>query len=238
MNQHAFTIKSIAAALFGIGLATSAFATPIESGSGSASCELNAAVFGSSACSLQTITPHAAWQQPGAGDLSGSGALWVSYANTGIGAGNVLAPTPDDTTATPGNLSSTPWLMKITENFVVDAGGGSILLQVWADDTAEVYLDGVLKMAANFSQGTCAVGTIGCEPNEYFLLDEGLTAGSHSIDFYVYQLGQDRNPNANPFGILYSGDVSSLTLSEVPGPAGIGLLGLGLLGIGAARRRR
>lgn len=234
MYLHSCVIKMATVAILGAGLATAAVATPIESGSGSATCELNADIFGNSDCTLQSITPHALWQQPGVGNLSGSDAVWVSYANTGINDGNQLAPTPND----PNNLASTPWLMKVTETFDVGAGGGSLLLRTWADDTAAVFLDNVQQMAANFSQGTCAVGAIGCEPGEYFLLDVSLTAGTYSIDFYVYQLSADQNPDANPFGLLYSGDVSSLNPAEVPGPAGVGLLGLGLLGIGAARRRR
>ncbi len=235
MGIRSFIVKAVGAAVVISGFAVSASAAPLLSGSGSATCELNTSVFGSSSCTLQVITPHAAWQVPAA---TGTAAEWVSYANTGVSAGNVLAPTPDDTSATPGDLSSVPWLMKVTETFSIGASGGNLFMQIWADDTASVYLNGSLLKAPNFTQETCAIGDIGCEPDEFGLFNEALAQGSYTLDIYVYQLGRDRNPNSNPFGLLYAGDVDGLTEQEVPAPAGLAFLGLGLLVAGLRSRRK
>jgi len=55
--------------------------------------------------------------------------------------------------------------MTITETFL--AGTGSTLqLEVWADDTARIRIDGTEMIAPNFSQNICAGGVIGCEPGE------------------------------------------------------------------------
>lgn len=198
-----------------------ASATPLDSVPGGASCELNSNLFNDTSCALQGITPHNAWQSNNPG---GTNAVWVSYANTGIG-GDTLAPT-----------SQNDWIMKVTETFNVGAGGGSILLQIWADDTAGVYLDGALKASPVFGQDVCADGPIGCEPDEFYALSEGLAAGNHTLEIYTYQVGTGTTVNSNPFGLIYAGDVSGLVPNEVPVPAALGLFLVGAFGLMGRRR--
>ncbi len=162
-----------------------------------------------------TITPHPAWQT---NDPLGNGAAWVSYADTGQGGlseGNHLTGAPDS-----------DWIFSISETFI----GTAVDLKIWADDTAQVFLDGVLQKAWNTTQGTCAVGSIGCQPNEFFnLLDSGLGAGPHTIRIDVYQIG------GGPHGVLYSGSYAA-----VPLPAALPLFAgaLGLFGLFGWRRKR
>lgn len=233
----------VAATILAGAYASPAFATPFYSGSGSATCELNTAVFSSSDCALQTIAAHGAWQQPGAGNLLGSSAQWVSYANTGVSGSVVLAPTPSQTTPTPNMLNTVPWLMKVTEEFSIGSDGGDIDVKFWADDTADVYLNGVLKKGASFTQNTCAGAAIGCQPHEFFQLTEALNPGTYLLDIYVYQTGNGNQAAANPFGLIYGGEVTGLsdntrTSNQVPAPAASLALMLGLCGLGFFKQRR
>ena len=71
--------------------------------------------------------------------------------------------------------------------------------------------------APNFSQGTCAIGAIGCQPGEQGLIQYTFaTSGLHTIDIDIYQIG------GGPFGVLYSG--------HVPEPGTLALLAFGALG--------
>lgn len=212
-----------AAGLVAIAMAAPAAATPINSTAGGATCELNSNLFADTSCSLQAITPHNAWQPNNPG---GTDAVWVSYADSGIG-GDTLAPT-----------SQSDWVMKITETFTIGAGGGNILMQIWADDTAGVYLNGDLMAAPQFGQNVCADKPIGCEPDEFYALNEALGAGEHTLELYAYQVGTGKTVNSNPFGIIYAGDISGVVPNEIPAPTALGLLGLAGFGLVAARRRR
>jgi hypothetical protein len=226
------------------GMPGSAGAITIISGDGTESCATNAA-FASESCAqgaagVDKITRHDAWQTQPA-----DGALWISYKNTGIGAGATLAPTTAHTVPNP-----VPYLMLITESFVTDIDGALLDLTTWADDTAELWIDGVKVMDANFTQGTCAVGVIGCQPGEgFFLEDHPLgAAGQHTIEWYVFQVGVGTNPQDNPFGLLYSGstyeggtpDPTCEACTPVPEPATLFLVGTGMAAAGAVawRRRR
>ena len=154
----------------------------------------------------------------------GTPAVWVSYGDTGYG-GTTVAP-----------WDFTNPLMTMTETFL--AGVGSILqLNVWADDTARIRLDGTQVFAPNFSQNICANGVIGCEPGEQGILAYTFTtAGVHTVAFDVYQIGTGTTTYANPFGLWYTGDVQT---NAVPEPSTLFLCATGLVSLfGYSWRRK
>ena len=177
-------------------------------------------------CVTEEIGPHSLWQGNDP-NPPGYGGVWVSYDDTGV----------DGTTLAPRDREGP--IFTIVESFTIDSAG-SIDFWIWADDTADVYfnLDSAaapeLVFRANFFQDICADGSIGCEPDEYFNLARDLAAGTYDITISVYQLGFGTTPANNPFGVLYSGRVTTV----VPEPGTLALFGAGLLGLGLARRRK
>ena len=196
------------AMLAGIVFSHPALSAPIVSGDGTESCQLGAAL-GDGSCQIVTITPHPLWQPAGV-------AQWISYADTGYG-GQSLAP----------NHGHTP-LFSVFEQITVP-GPAVLTLDVWADDTAGVSLDGsslapLSGLAPNFSQHICAEGSLGCEPKENARFTAVLTAGQHQLEFEVYQVGSGITTLGNPFGLLYSGAVTpgtSIGVAETPVQAAV-----------------
>lgn len=164
--------------------------------------------------SCVAITPHAVWQP---NDPLGEGAEWISFTSSGVEQGAVYL------------TSSLDALMRVTEEVMVGPGGAILTLTVWADDTADVFVNSVNVFPANFTMDSACSGPdpIACEHDEGGTIQMVLAEGLNTIEIEAYQLG------GGPFGVLYSG-----TLKPVPEPAALGFLGLGLVGIGAARRRR
>lgn len=204
-------VMAMAGVAFAAMLSVSAQAGIIISGDGNETCiDL---IDGGGSCT--EIVRHSAWQ---VNNPLGNGAKWISYAATGVGQG-----------AQPPVNDNEP-RMEILEELVV-GGVHSVLLSitVWADDTAEFFIDGISHAdnIVNFVQQTCAKGPLGCEPDEGITFEALLAPGTYDLSLEVWQLGN------GPFGALYSG-----TTTEVPEPAILGFLGFGLLGMGIAARRR
>jgi hypothetical protein len=173
----------------------------------------------------------------------GMGYEWVSYAATGCntfvvqtgictpGASNPAAATGNITLTGDDDLPSTP-TAAFYNTFDLPAGEtltGSI--DVWADDTARVYINGHLLIDANPNPGSnCASGPVGCLPNMDAILNltPYLTSGSNTLTIDAYQyLG------GSPFGVMYDGSVTATLPSDpTPEPASYVLMGLGLVVIG------
>lgn len=177
------------------------------------------------------ITPHPAWQQVPV--TPGDPARWISYKNTGYDPFAELAPFQAGcSAATPGVCQP---LMIVLEPLI---GGGILNLTAWADDTLGIDLVDLNTftftplVAPNFTQNVCADGAPGCEPLESVTISQLIT-GDTLLAISVYQVGQDTDPQANPFGVLYTG-----TFEAVPEPATLTVLGAGLFGLAFAARRR
>lgn len=171
------------------------------------------------------ITPHPVWQANhpvNPGNAADTSAVWISYALTGYG----------DPTFQP-YMGTTP-VVSIFDNFV--SGDGALDLNVWADDTAQVFLDGVSLIDPKFSQSTCSGQSIGCLPGNVGAFSNPLTAGSHTLEFVLYQTGTDGDTSRNPFGLLFTGAATA------PDPApelGTFLLaGSVLVAVGMIKKRR
>jgi len=216
------TVMTLSALVLSGFLATSASATMIISTGGkNIVTPTTNAVSGST--TTVAITPHGLWQT---NNPLGRGAEWISNALTGIAPDNVF-----QTRAFTGNADADT-IFTVNETFSV-IGNAILDFTVWADDTARLWLDGALVMDWNSTQGICAVGSIGCEPSEFFNLVTNVGAGDHTIRLDTFQIGTGTTNSRNPFGILYSGEVT-----EVPEPGALTLFAVGLLGLGFIARRR
>jgi hypothetical protein len=200
MNRIIKTLFAVTALV----VAGTASAALIVSGAGNGTCETNQY---SSSCTLTNITPHTAWQP---NSPFGNGAVWVSSVNSGLN-GTVIP-----------NSSTEPY-MTITERFF----GKSFKLDIWADDTASVSVDGLELIAKNLTQGTCAIGSIGCEPKENGSVSKSWGVDAwHTVQIDVYQTG------GAVAGALYSGSY------DVPVSGSLALLGLGIVGLVVSRKKK
>jgi hypothetical protein len=167
-----------------------------------------------------TIAPHPAWE----GNRTGGGS-WISFANTGD-AGTVL-----DNVLDFSDLPSIVFFERVT------VGTGSILnavLNVWADDTARILINGTIVQSPNPVQdGACAAGSLGCQPGEGISANIAsfLHAGENQLVFQVFQRG------GGPAGLMYDGSVTTL---GAPEPATFGMMTTAALGglVFAFRKRR
>lgn len=190
--------------------ALAASATTITFKSGDAWNEWNSTPTPLSANSL--VTPNELWATD---DLLG--ARWVSYTDTGRRA--TFLP----------NSVVTP-IARFTERFDLPASAKPFtgFINVWADDTAAVYLNGTVLQPADFVIGEhCSAGPIGCVAGHSGRFDLILPGNqTYLLDIDVYQLGGDSS------GVMYSGSF------EAPEPATYVLLGMGLAAMGVVRLRR
>jgi len=181
---------------------------------------------------------------------TGPGYEWISYGDTGCNEYVVLTgtciPGPANPPAAQGTING-PNPVAATaifyKTFTVTDALDSGYLNVWADDTARVWLDpgtittgdgsgidgGTMLIDANPILGTnCAGGPIGCLPGMDATFNLSLTTGTYTLVIDAYQL-----VTSSPFGVMYDG-----VLTDVPEPATFALMGLGLIGMGVFVRRR
>lgn len=171
------------------------------------------------------IALHQAWQTNNPvnpGDPGDNAAVWISWAQTGYGGSVFQAPWD------PNNPAPQ---MIVSHTFV--SGAGMLNLNVWADDTAGVFLDGTeLWPPKTDTNSTCSGFPVGCVPGDVKNIISPIAAGSHTLEFKVYQTGTGTNTLENPFGLLYTGAAPA-----VPEPATTALIGAGLVFLGVAGRR-
>jgi hypothetical protein len=164
------------------------------------------------------IPANPAW----AGPLPGSS--WVSYVQSGDPSAPGFVSVPNGT------------VVNFTDTFFV-AGtpiGGSIL-NVLADDTTSVILNGVTLVSQASTSGnsfaTCSNTAIGCltvtEGN--VSLTGNLVEGLNTLTFGVEQV------NGGSYGLDYAGTVN---YSATPEPGTIALMGLPLVALSLIRRKR
>ena len=161
----------------------------------------------------QAIVGNAAWAAP----LAGSS--WISFTTTGDTSNSNFYTVPNGTAVT------------FEQTFTLNGTATSAFLDVLADDTTSVVINGMPFYSANLngSYPTCSSITIGCLTstegvfNTAQLLPYLISNGVNTIDFTVYQKA------GSSFGLDYAGSITT-----TPEPGTMLMLGMGLSVIGLA----
>ena len=165
------------------------------------------------------IPKNPAW----AGALPGSN--WVSFEQSGDPSAAGFVSPPNGT------------VVAFTDTFTVNGTPTDGILNVLADDSTSVILNGVTLVAEASQSGnsynTCSNNSIGClaitEGN--VTLNGALKQGVNTLTFEVAQR------DGSSFGLDYAGTVN-YTAAAAPEPASFSLLGLPLIGLFLKKRKK
>ena len=203
----------------------------IQSGGNSVGTQYNTGVDGAVAggeANVVLTPPHPAW----APAINTS--QWVSFLNN-------YSPTPGGqdacTTGVTDPICNGDYVIFYQTFTLSNAASYSGLLQVMADDTAGVWLNGQSLFSAvgpytgqyPDSYATCADVPVGCEASTAGVVSINgamLQSGVNTLEFQVWQR------DGTGFGLDYS-----MTLSDVPEPGLEGVFGAGLSLLLAFRRK-
>jgi hypothetical protein len=158
--------------------------------------------------------------------------VWTSALadSTWVGAASTAGPG--------GSVNPAYGYYEFQTTFGATAGTYNGTLNVFADDTVEVLLNGsvLVPFGGLGNDSTCAQYAPGCVAStETSLLLTGLSLNaSNTLDFIVEQAGTVAgSPGSDPAGVDFNG-----SLTPTPEPGTLFLLGSGLVGAAGVARRR
>jgi hypothetical protein len=148
------------------------------------------------------ITEDSAWQQipvTNPGTPSDTSAIWIGAVASGYG----------DSVFVPQDLVGPAY--EITSQTFT---GSTLLLDVWADDSVDVFLNNLttpgsveISPASTINQASaCSGQEVSCTPPTEGVFTNSLIAGdTYDLQFNVWQTGSGTDHFSNPTGLLYSG---------------------------------